>query len=114
MEREKEEMEQKYRAEEEAKRRMKEEEEAAARCQFHEHFSYKFFVQMLFSLVTFGFVKKFVRKIRVFNVDEIDGRWQFHQQFTRAFCINIFVLKDFKAKMLLEKSCAKHNCMKNI
>ncbi len=44
MEREKEEMEQKFRAEEEAKKRMMEEEEAAARCQFHEHYTYKFFV----------------------------------------------------------------------
>jgi len=48
------------------------------RCQFHQHFMYKFFVQMSFFYV--HVTRKscqnltFVQKIRMFNVDEIDGR----------------------------------------
>jgi len=44
---------------------------------------------------------------------------QFHQHFTCAFFANIFVPKNYKAKMYLEKNCAKHfhekkNCTSNV
>ncbi len=62
------------------------------RCQFHQHFMRKFFVQMLFQQLFYRYmyVEKaaktmFVRKICAQNVDEIDTRGQFHQQFTCSF-----------------------------
>ncbi len=33
---------------------------------------------------------------------------QFHYHFLISFCVNIIVLKNYKAKLLLKKSCAKH------
>ncbi len=32
---------------------------------------------------------------------------QFHQHFTSSFCLNILLPKNYKAKLKLEKSCAK-------
>jgi len=40
-------------------------------------------------------------------------RCRFHQHFTWDFCTNIFAPKNFKPKMLPEKSCAKHLYVKN-
>jgi len=49
-----------------------------SRCQFHQHFTYKFFVQSSFfyTHVTRKSCQNAtcVRNIRTFNVDEIDGR----------------------------------------
>ncbi len=42
------------------------------------------------------------------------ARCEFHQYFMHAFCANIFVPKNYKATALLEKSYAKHFCMKNV
>jgi len=33
---------------------------------------------------------------------------QFHQHFTSSFCADIVLTKNYKAKLYLEKSCAKH------
>jgi len=48
---------------------------ANKRCQFHQHFTRKFFVRTSFLCLEFGFKWTFVRKTRAFNVDEIDGRF---------------------------------------
>ena len=37
---------------------------------------------------------------------------QFHQHFTSSFCANILTPKNYRAKLLLEKSFEKHFCMK--
>jgi len=37
---------------------------------------------------------------------------QFHQHFMSSFSANILLPKKFKAKLSLEKSCAKHFCTK--
>jgi len=42
--------------------------------QFHQHFTYKFFVQFFCQSQNVTRKTKFVRKIRAFNVDEIDGK----------------------------------------
>jgi len=44
------------------------------RCQFHQHFTCVFFVQKLLQRQNVSRKKAFVRKIRAFNVDEIDFR----------------------------------------
>jgi hypothetical protein len=45
---------------------------------YEQHFGSFFYLR-------FGFGKKFVQKMCAFNVDEIDGRCQFHQLYTRTF-----------------------------
>ncbi len=47
-----------------------------SRCQFHQHYTYEYFVRTSFFQLRFGFVEKFVRKTRAYNVDEIDYRPQ--------------------------------------
>jgi hypothetical protein len=42
---------------------------------------YNFFVRTSFFYLRFGFVKKFVQKIRTFNIDEIDGSFQFSRDY---------------------------------
>jgi len=37
------------------------------RCQFHQHYAYKFFVWTSFFQLRFGFVEKFVQKTRAYN-----------------------------------------------
>ncbi len=39
---------------------------------------------------------------------------QFHQHFMSSFCANILSPKNYKAKLLVEKSCAKHFCTKRL
>ncbi len=48
------------------------------------NFSHKHCFCSFFQLC-FGFGKKFVRKRRAYNVDEIDGRCQFYQHFIKSF-----------------------------
>jgi len=55
-------------------------------CQFHQHFTYEFFVQIFWQSQNVTRKMTFVRKICLFNVNEIDGRCQFHQHFTSSFC----------------------------
>jgi len=38
-----------------------------------------------------------------FNIDEIDGKCQFHQHFMRAFCANILMSKITKPNVTREK-----------
>jgi len=39
---------------------------------------------------------------------------KFHQHFRHNFCANIFAPKNYKAKTLLEKSCARHFCTEKL
>jgi len=59
------------------------------RSQFHQHFYVRIFrpngISAAFSSYILALAKKFVRKMRMFNVDEIDGRSQFHQHFMCAY-----------------------------
>jgi hypothetical protein len=62
--------------------------------QFHQQFTYKFFVGTSFFQLRFGFVERFIRKTRADDVHEIDYSSQFHQQFTSSFCADIFAPKN--------------------
>ncbi len=55
------------------------------RVQFHQRFLRAFFVQTSFLCLEFGFEQTFVWKIGAKNVDEIDHRCEFHQQFMSTF-----------------------------
>ncbi len=39
---------------------------------------------------------------------------QFHKYFMSSFCANILSPKNYKAKLQVEKNCAKHNCTKKL
>ncbi len=57
--------------------------EIGPRCQFHQQYTYEFFVRMLFFQLRFGFVEKFVRKMRAYTVGEIGprtGYWSIQKQ----------------------------------
>ncbi len=49
-------------------------EQQAARCQFHQRFTHAFFVRKFIQSQNVTRKKAFVRKIRAFNIDEIDNR----------------------------------------
>ncbi len=62
---------------------------SAFRCQFHQHFTYKSFVRMLFwqlFLCTCNYRKAaettFIQKMLVYNIDKIDGRTDKCKEYT--------------------------------
>ena len=46
--------------------------------------------------------------------DDLTGRSQFHQHFTRSFCANFLAPKKFKPTMKVQKSCSKVFCTKKL
>jgi len=66
------------------------------RCQFHQRKTREFFVRTSFLYVRVTRKSRqnvtFVRKTRAKNVNEIDGRCQFHQHSISNFCASGFTL----------------------
>jgi len=86
-------------------------------CQFHQQWTYKFFVQTLFWQLfsSYMYIVKdaemtFVQKFWTFNIDEIDTSRQFHQHFLCAFFVIMSFLAAFLAMFWLwrQNSSKKH------
>jgi len=79
----------------------------ACRCQFHQRFMYKFFVQIFWQSQNVTRKTKFVQKICAFNVDEIDGRS--HKRKKTANLTVFFMLLD-STQNVDELDTWKANC----
>jgi len=55
--------------------------EPISRCQFHQNFTRAFFVRKSLLCLEFVFEQTLVRKMRAYNIDEIDGWGHVNQHF---------------------------------
>jgi len=81
-----------------------------SRCQFHQHFMYEFFVRTSFFYVHVTRNVTFVRKIRTFNVDEIDYRTHFGTVRT-AFHHYVWCIET--SKLVITKQICLKQCLIN-